>query len=301
MKYQRLKGKLLFGTVISLAFLVGCIREKPAAIDGKSDSELEAVRDSSSSKDDNSYEVITSKEGSEYKSSELEGKLKSNLKHKPSNSNESAKNDKSRKADDKPEAIIDTGGADKQIAAESEKLGTKEGEEIYSEVTEVDLQRVNFLPDATFDLNYADKIYKGNKVELLPLVESDINFAVDSMGNKLPIYQDSGHHYLQGKAGNTYRLGYSNLSDKIYEVIVSIDNINVLDSSTGSYSSGYVLYPNQNLVIDGFRKSPSSVAPFIFSQPQESSNADSNAVTINDIGVIKTTFYELHDPEQSDS
>jgi hypothetical protein len=92
-------------------------------------------------------------------------------------------------------------------------------------------------------------------------------------------------------------LVYSNNSSNTYEIVASVDGLNVLNGSAASrYDSGYVLEPNDELVIEGFRKSQSAVASFIFSKPENAYAANTKAGSINNTGIIGTVIYELYDP-----
>ncbi|EUK17642.1 hypothetical protein [Commensalibacter papalotli (ex Servin-Garciduenas et al. 2014)] len=56
-------------------------------------------------------------------------------------------------------------------------------------------------------------------------------------------------------------------------------------------NAGYIIYPNQSLTIEGFRKSSSDVASFRFSKPQDSYAAHSVAGDINNTGIIGVAIY----------
>ena len=115
----------------------------------------------------------------------------------------------------------------------------------------------------------------------------------------LPLYRDAGNYYLQGQSGEAYRLVYRNNSANTYEIVASVDGLNVLNGSTASrYDSGYVLNPNDDLVIEGFRKSQDAVASFIFSKPDDAYAANTESGSITNTGVIGTVIYELYDPSK---
>nr|WP_274903161.1 hypothetical protein [Psychrobacter sp. DAB_AL62B] len=184
-----------------------------------------------------------------------------------------------------------------QNAAESERLGTQWGDDVDSEVTTVDLRRVSDEPIAQMQVSYADKNYKGRAVNSMSLLAGKVEFSAATDGGQLPLYRDGSNYYLQGKAGQAYRLVYQNNSANTYEIVASVDGLNVLDGSTASrYDSGYVLNPNDELVIEGFRKSNSAVASFIFSKPDNAYAANTDAGSIENTGIIGTVIYELYDP-----
>ncbi|OXL24620.1 hypothetical protein CAN34_05565 [Psychrobacter sp. DAB_AL32B] len=184
-----------------------------------------------------------------------------------------------------------------QDAAESERLGTQWGDDVDSEVTTVDLRRVSDEPIAQMQVSYADKNYKGRAVNSMSLLAGKVEFSAATDSGQLPLYRDGSNYYLQGKAGQAYRLVYHNNSANTYEIVASVDGLNVLDGSTASrYDSGYVLNPNDELVIEGFRKSNSAVASFIFSKPDNAYAANTDTGSIENTGIIGTVIYELYDP-----
>lgn len=186
-----------------------------------------------------------------------------------------------------------------QDAAESERLGTQWGDDVDSYVTTVDLRRTSNEPIEQMQINYADKNYKGRTLNSRSLVAGKVDFSVATDRGKLPIFRDAGNYYLQGQAGQAYRLVYKNNSPNTYEIVASVDGLNVLDGSTASrYDSGYVLSPNEELVIEGFRKSQEAVASFIFSKPENAYAANTNSGSIENTGVIGTVIYQLYDPKK---
>lgn len=190
-------------------------------------------------------------------------------------------------------------GATEQVAAESERLGTQWGDEVTSQVRKVDLRRVSSEPMDNVQVNYADKYYSGRALNSISLIAGKVDFAVQSDRSRLPIYRDAGNYYLQGRAGQAYSLTYRNNSDKIYEIVASVDGVDVLDGSPASrYNSGYVLNPHDTLVIEGFRKSQNAVASFIFSKPEDAYAANTPSGAIQNTGVIGTVVYELYDPKK---
>lgn len=189
-----------------------------------------------------------------------------------------------------------------QNAAESERLGTQWGDEVDSEVTMVDLRRTSENPIEEMQVRYADKDYAGRAVNSMSLVAGKVDFSVATDSGGLSIYRDQGNYFVRGQAGQAYRLVYQNNSDNTYEIVTSVDGINVLNGSAASrYDNGYVLDPNDQLVIEGFRKSQSAVASFIFSKPENAYAANTDAGSINNTGIIGTVVYELYDPTQPNS
>lgn len=204
----------------------------------------------------------------------------------------SASDSQSRSADAKAESENNNVAAD-------EKLGTKWGDEIDSNVTEVDLKRKADSPIAESIVQYADKNYKGKSVHSIALAAGNINFSVvDDHGNPLPLYRVGKNYYLSGKEGQSYQLKYENNTGKTFEVVASVDGVDVINGSEASRSnSGYVLHSHGTVKIEGFRKSDKAVASFTFGKPEESYAANSDQGSIQNAGVIGTVIYELEAPE----
>ena len=189
-----------------------------------------------------------------------------------------------------------------QDATESERLGTKWGDDVDSQVTTVDLRRMSSQPIEQMQVRYADKSYKGRAVNSMSLLAGKVDFSIETDTGELSLYRDSGNYYVQGQAGQAYRLVYNNNSPNTYEIVASVDGINVIDGSAASrQDSGYVLRPNDDLVIEGFRKSQSAVASFIFSKPESAYAANTSSGSINNTGVIGTAIYGLYDPAKPKS
>lgn len=187
-----------------------------------------------------------------------------------------------------------------QEVSESERLGTKWGDDVDSHVTTVDLRRTNEEPIEQMQISYADKSYAGRTLNSMSLVAGKVDFSVATDAGKLPIFRNAGNYYLQGQAGHAYRLVYKNNSANTYEIVASVDGLNVLDGSTASrYDSGYVLSPNDELIIEGFRKSQEAVASFIFSKPENAYAANTDSGSVENTGVIGTVIYQLYDPTKT--
>ena len=188
--------------------------------------------------------------------------------------------------------------ANNQVAAD-EKLGTKWGDEIDSHVTEVQLKRKSDLPLAETIVQYADKNYKGKTVNSISIAAGKVSFSVvDDRGNRIPMYRVGQSYYLSGREGQSYQLQYENNTAKTFEVVASVDGVDVIDGSEASRSnSGYVLHAHDSLKIEGFRKSESAVASFTFSKPKDAYAANSDNGSIQNAGVIGTVLYELEAPE----
>ena len=188
-----------------------------------------------------------------------------------------------------------------QVTAD-EKLGTKWGDEVTSHVTEVNLARLSDQPIAESHVRYANKQYQGKTVNSISLAAGKMSFSiVDDADHVLPLFRDGQSYYLSGQDGQSYQLKYENHTDNIFEVVASVDGIDVLNGSAASRNNaGYVLHPHSTIQIEGFRKSDSAVASFTFSQPEDAYAANSDHGSIQNTGIIGTVIYQLESPDSKD-
>lgn len=182
-----------------------------------------------------------------------------------------------------------------------QRLGTKWGDDINSPITQVNLKRLSAAPIAETQIRYADKPFSGRGINSISLASGKISFSVvDDRGRTLPLYRDGQQYFLSAREGQSYVLKYSNSSAQTYEIVASVDGLDVINGQRASrYNSGYVLRPYSSLAIEGFRKSNAAVASFTFSKPKESYAANSANGSIYNTGVIGTAVYELNAPRGS--
>lgn len=87
----------------------------------------------------------------------------------------------------------------------------------------------------------------------------------DDRGRALPGYYAGGKTFAIGEAGERYTIEISNSTPARFEVVVTVDGLDVIDGRPGSFDKrGYLVNPHSTLEIDGFRKSESEVAAFRF-------------------------------------
>jgi len=155
-------------------------------------------------------------------------------------------------------------------------------------VTEVDLNRLTEQPIAESQVRYANKQYQGKTVNSISLAAGKISFSiVDDTDQPFALSRDGENYYLSAKDGQSYQLKYENHTDNTYEIVTSVDGIDVLNGRAASRNNaGYVLYPHRKLTIDGFRKSDSAVASFTFSKPEDAYAANSDHGSIQNTGQL---------------
>lgn len=180
----------------------------------------------------------------------------------------------------------------------SHQLGTKWGDEVSSYVKQVNLKRVSNRAVDETQVHYSGKQVSGKNVNSISLASGKISFAVlDDQGRNLGLYRDEKQYFLTGHNGQSYQLRYNNSSAQTFEVVASVDGLDVLDGQKASrQKSGYVLQPYSSLAIEGFRKSNSAVALFTFSSPDQSYAAHTAQGSIRNTGIIGTVIYELKVP-----
>ena len=154
-------------------------------------------------------------------------------------------------------------------AAPAPQLGTQWGEGIESKTRTVVAKRLSDRPDdvASVGYNEASAVRRAvgsnpeRRLNLL-LADGDVEWSVlDEDGRPLPLQRTrrgSGGEdmfRLAGVEGARYTLRFRNLSERSYEVIATVDGLDVLNGKPGSMrNGGYVLRPLQSLTIEGFRK-----------------------------------------------
>lgn len=184
--------------------------------------------------------------------------------------------------------------------AERPGLGTEYGESVRSRVDEQPFQRAAAEPFALVALHYNDE--EGVRAQadsrggaLAPLIattpQGGLSIAlVDDAGVTLPGVAAPGRGYVIGRAGQRYNIQVTNHSGGRYELVASVDGLDVIDGRPGSTGKrGYIVQPSSTLTIEGFRTSDDTVAAFRFSSVR-----DSYAARTGDgrnVGVIGLAFF----------
>jgi hypothetical protein len=116
--------------------------------------------------------------------------------------------------------------------------------------------------------------------------------AVDrDTGAWLPPTRHRGEDWIEGIPGHRYGLRLANVTGRRVLAVVSVDGVNVVTGQTAATSqTGYVLEPWQTLQIDGWRKSLSQVAQFVFTDIGDSYAARTGRA--RNVGVIGVAVFE---------
>lgn len=182
-------------------------------------------------------------------------------------------------------------------------LGTQWGEGRESRAYAVPAQRVEPQRDE-LQLAYSDersiRQALGQNLDAqrsILLDQGKVELSIhDGRDRPLTIYSRIGqkNYQLAGKSGERYVLVYTNRSATPYEIIATVDGLDVLSGQAGSRShNGYLLQAGAVLRIEGFRKSADEVAAFRFSPKDRAYAANSLAGDTRNIGVIGTVLYEV--------
>ncbi len=150
-------------------------------------------------------------------------------------------------------------------------LATHWGEDRYSPAREVSFERADFnRPLSTAQLRYDDR--EGARRQLPNGYWSKSEFSsgggltivmVNARGQSFDALRDSDRLIAIGEPGERYALHIENRTHERFEVVVSVDGLDVLDGQPGSLRKrGYLVDAYQTIEIDGFRRSSDQVAAF---------------------------------------
>ncbi|MEY1391087.1 hypothetical protein AB7044_18650 [Providencia stuartii] len=186
-----------------------------------------------------------------------------------------------------------------QSTSSAKTLGTQWGEDIRSSVQGVTATRMTNQPYDTVTIYYQGErvpnhAYTQPYIKVFPLSVAVTN----EYGQPMPIYRNSqGQYKLPATEGMRYTLRILNSDrNKTYEVVTTVDGLDVLNGQTGSYqNNGYLIRPGKKLTIEGFRKNNNQVAAFRFAAPESSYVNQNVQGDERNIGVIGIAFFEVRE------
>jgi len=122
----------------------------------------------------------------------------------------------------------------------------------------------------------------------------------DEYERPLETVSNGGRVYVVGAPGLRYSLRVHNQTARRYEVVASVDGLDVVDGEAASFAKrGYVVDGFGTLTIDGFRQSQDLVAAFRFGAVGESYAARTGDG--RNVGVIGLAFFdEVGAPDSDD-
>jgi hypothetical protein len=172
-------------------------------------------------------------------------------------------------------------------------LATSWGETRYSPVNQVQFERDSSTPNCQGSLWYNDRA--GAEAAGRNSAWSDARLPIgcavslelhDEAGSALPAVRSGGRLFAIGESNQRYTITVRNNSSARYEVVLSVDGLDVLDGRAAGFAKGGYLVPAHGSVdIEGFRRSGSEVAAFRFGAVNDSYAARSTGSARN-VGVI---------------
>jgi len=176
------------------------------------------------------------------------------------------------------------------------------GENLYSRVTTQPFVRKSSRPFATALIHYNDSTgvsahaaYRGG-ARPIPLLaytpRNEISISLtDQYGRTLPGIKANGRTLVVGRAGQRYKIVIRNRTNGRFEVVTSVDGLDVIDGRPADVTKrGYILPPFGQLVIDGYRRSDAYVAAFRFGSVRNSYAARKGRG--RNVGVIGVALFD---------
>jgi len=179
-------------------------------------------------------------------------------------------------------------------------LGTAYGEQRFSSVRSVRFRRANpSVPDAILSLRYDDaegvrqmaQWKTGGAPQPASSQAGIFTMTLrDESTGPLPGARVGNDIYAVGETGARYTIGVENHSAYRYEVVASVDGLDVIDGGEADFSKrGYLIDPYTSFIIEGWRTGDDTVAAFRFSD-MDSSYAGRTGKARN-IGVVGVAFF----------
>lgn len=218
----------------------------------------------------------------------------------------------------RPEPVTSTSAAadasERGEAASTEGrpgLGTVWGERRHSPVRNVSFARRSDGPDFLASLLYNDSEgaqvlrsrlggrYRSDEPVFRSMSPSRsapwggvIIRVTDSDGQALPAYHLGERVLLLGAAGQRYAIEVENRTGQRFEVVASVDGLDVVDGRTASLDKhGYVIAPYGHLRIDGYRRSMEEVAAFRFGSVRDAYASQTAEFGDRHVGVIGVALF----------
>jgi hypothetical protein len=125
---------------------------------------------------------------------------------------------------------------------------------------------------------------------------ADVNVIDRNTGQILPVHVHRGEYWVAGQPGAKYTIQIRNSRGPRVLAVTSVDGLNVLSGETADYGqSGYVFESGQRYGIEGWRKSDSEVAAFVFTASPGESYAERIGKP-RDMGVIGVALFRERPP-----
>ena len=174
-------------------------------------------------------------------------------------------------------------------------LGTTWGETRYSSVTEVPFERDSSQPTYQASIHYNDergasalagRDYREYTTAAMASLGGALSLSLrDEAGRQLRAYRGNGRMVAIGEHGQRYTIVVRNNTNERFEVVLSVDGLDVLDGREAGYAKrGYLVEAYSVIEVDGFRQSEDEVAAFRFGSVRESYAAQTGSA--RNVGVI---------------
>lgn len=185
---------------------------------------------------------------------------------------------------------------------ENRTLSTKWGEDLLSVTQSVEANRLSQMPSQTTSIYYQSGTPASSYSKITSINESPVQLSILTEYRKIiPLYNTKNNQYLlYGKENERYIIFLRNTgSQKIYEAVITVDGLDVISGTAGSYQNrGYLLRPGDTLLVEGFRKNDQQVAAFRFSAPDEGYVNYNVQGDKKNIGVIGVALFEAEEGTQ---
>jgi hypothetical protein len=117
----------------------------------------------------------------------------------------------------------------------------------------------------------------------------------DGEGTPLPGLTQGSRAFVVGSHGDRYGIRITNHASERFEVVATVDGLDVLDGKPGSFTKrGYLLDAFSSVDIDGFRRSTTEVAAFRFGSVKDSYAARTSGD--RNVGVIGVAVFQEYHP-----
>ncbi|MDB4930503.1 MAG: putative outer rane lipoprotein [Myxococcaceae bacterium] len=175
-------------------------------------------------------------------------------------------------------------------------LATHWGEDRYSTVRTTAFERGSERPFDVATIHYNDARLSAMQAQRegfrwLSVHRDGIRISLrGESGEVLPGFTTGGEAFVIGQPGQRYSIALENHTSARIEAVLTVDGLDVINGQPGSTENrGYLVRPHGSIVVEGFRRSTSTVAAFRFGGV-EGSYADERG-TARNVGVVGVALF----------
>jgi hypothetical protein len=169
-------------------------------------------------------------------------------------------------------------------------LGTTFGESVYAPISFAPFVRASPSPWAEVLLHYNDADGVGAHAHYLGVEPEPLEVYAGDGSLSVALVDDAGRTLIVGADGERYRIIVRNATTARFEVVASVDGLDVIDGKPADPGRrGYLVDPHDTLVIDGFRTSDQNVAAFRFGRVADSYAAQTSGD--RNVGVVGLAIF----------